>query len=477
MSPDFGPLSAVMAENSADRGTNFVNETFHTPGFGEDDFDISVLNFPAVSNNITHHTDTTQHFSQQQTLTHPLLGSMNIVYGQNSPTTVSCVPLNTMETDVAPKFPPQNFDVPDISITNSLNSTSDSVSCSVPSLYTMNGGHMDSMTSSNRLTTISHSEVSEQLGFQSATKINSPDSSNSTTSPSRESSEDSDDSLPLAQLALLKRQAEAPVIEETTPDVSTTTTTGKAKKTPKKKKKKDPNEPQKPVSAYALFFRDTQAAIKGQNPSATFGEVSKIVASMWDGLDPEHKSVYKKKTENAKKEYLKQMAAYRASLVSQAAIEDGSVLSDKPLMSRPIKQMNLHQSPPQGNMSPQMADNLGMMGHITMNTSSPPHATSPLHHPSPPNHNMGYTSPPQQYTQSNLVSIAPRPGMGHEMDGDMDCNMMPTMCVRMECTNPAIESPGWDNEYCSNECVVSHCRDVFTAWVSTRQGSNSFQVK
>ena len=46
---------------------------------------------------------------------------------------------------------------------------------------------------------------------------------------------------------------------------------GKKPKVQKKKKKKDPNEPQKPVSAYALFFRDTQAAIKGQNPSATFG--------------------------------------------------------------------------------------------------------------------------------------------------------------------------------------------------------------
>ena len=59
---------------------------------------------------------------------------------------------------------------------------------------------------------------------------------------------------------------------------------GKKQKAPKKRKKKDPNEPQKPVSAYALFFRDTQAAIKGQNPNATFGEVSKIVASMWDSL-------------------------------------------------------------------------------------------------------------------------------------------------------------------------------------------------
>lgn len=61
----------------------------------------------------------------------------------------------------------------------------------------------------------------------------------------------------------------------------------------KKKKKKDPNEPTKPVSAYALFFRDTQAAIKGQNPNATFGDVSKIVASMWDGLGEEQKQVRK----------------------------------------------------------------------------------------------------------------------------------------------------------------------------------------
>uniref|UniRef100_A0A3B3RTZ9 Thymocyte selection-associated high mobility group box n=1 Tax=Paramormyrops kingsleyae TaxID=1676925 RepID=A0A3B3RTZ9_9TELE len=100
-------------------------------------------------------------------------------------------------------------------------------------------------------------------------------------------------------------------------------TGSKKPKTPKKKKKKDPNEPQKPVSAYALFFRDTQAAIKGQNPSATFGEVSKIVASMWDGLGEEQKQTYKKKTETAKKEYLKQLAAYRASLVSQVTIRMG----------------------------------------------------------------------------------------------------------------------------------------------------------
>ncbi|XP_053909116.1 TOX high mobility group box family member 4 [Cuculus canorus] len=90
----------------------------------------------------------------------------------------------------------------------------------------------------------------------------------------------------------------------------------RAKPPKKPKKKKDPNEPQKPLSAYALFFRDTQAAIKGQNPNATFGEVSKIVASMWDSLGEEQKQVYKRKTEAAKKEYLKALDAYRAILTS-----------------------------------------------------------------------------------------------------------------------------------------------------------------
>jgi hypothetical protein len=75
------------------------------------------------------------------------------------------------------------------------------------------------------------------------------------------------------------------------PADQTLTKTQKKPKVQKKKKKRDPNEPQKPVSAYALFFRDTQAAIKGQNPNASFGEVSKIVASMWDALDSEHKNV------------------------------------------------------------------------------------------------------------------------------------------------------------------------------------------
>ena len=54
-----------------------------------------------------------------------------------------------------------------------------------------------------------------------------------------------------------------------------------------------------------------------RNPAASFGEVSKHVAAMWDAMDPDSKGAYKRRTEQAKKEYLRQLAAYRATLVSK----------------------------------------------------------------------------------------------------------------------------------------------------------------
>jgi len=45
------------------------------------------------------------------------------------------------------------------------------------------------------------------------------------------------------------------------------------------------------MRAYSLFFSDTQASIKAQNQQASFGEVSRIVATMWESLEPHEKAV------------------------------------------------------------------------------------------------------------------------------------------------------------------------------------------
>ncbi|KAK1878883.1 Thymocyte selection-associated high mobility group box protein TOX, partial [Dissostichus eleginoides] len=131
------------------------------------------------------------------------------------------------------------------------------------------------MSQQGQLSTINQSQLGLSGNSATHNSPSPPGSKSATPSPSSSAHEDdNDDGLRLVSVAE-KRPA--------TVDIS------KKPKTPKKKKRKDPNEPVKPVSAYALFFRDTQANIKAQNPNATFGEVSKIVASMWDGLGEEEK--------------------------------------------------------------------------------------------------------------------------------------------------------------------------------------------
>ncbi|XP_077961566.1 TOX high mobility group box family member 4b isoform X2 [Gasterosteus aculeatus] len=370
---------------------------------------------------------------------------------------------------------------------------------------------------------------------------------------------------------------------------------------PKKgKKAKDPNEPQKPVSAYALFFRDTQAAIKGQNPNAMFGEVSKIVASMWDSLGEEQKQVYKRKNEAAKKEYVKALTEYRAGHSSQVPIEvmdtspsppspppsaaaaaamasafaarstrsqqynpeentitnictsniildlpqvttrsrTGATKPQPPAPAPPnpptvakiiIKQTQL----PSGAVtvtainaatSPRQPPPLQQM----QGTSLPPRLQQMVHAQAPPplqakprgggggGGGAVAAPPPLQIkvvaasrqkdpraaiivtssAEAPAASSAVEVGQAGEvetgveevaeegMEVEVNVAAVPSatpaaasrnICVRAGCTRPAVESQDWDMEYCSNECVATHCRDVFMAWCAIR-GQNSTTV-
>ncbi|KAM9192317.1 TOX high mobility group box family member 3 isoform 2-T2 [Dugong dugon] len=303
----FGNNNNYMNMAEANHTLFAASETFHTPSLGDEEFEIPPITPPPESD--------------------PALGMPDVLL----PFQGLSDPLPSQGSEFTPQFPPQSLDLPSITISRNLveqdgvlhssglhmdqSHTQVSQYRQDPSLIMRSIVHMTDAARSGimppaQLTTINQSQLSAQLGLNLGgasmphTSPSPPASKSATPSPSSSiNEEDADES----NRAIGEKRA--------APD------SGKKPKTPKKKKKKDPNEPQKPVSAYALFFRDTQAAIKGQNPNATFGEVSKIVASMWDSLGEEQKQVYKRKTEAAKKEYLKALAAYRASLVSKAAAE------------------------------------------------------------------------------------------------------------------------------------------------------------
>ncbi|KAM9789553.1 thymocyte selection-associated high mobility group box protein TOX [Neosynchiropus ocellatus] len=259
------------------------------------------------------------------------------------------------------------------------------------------------LTQQGQLSTINQSQLS--LGGNSVTHNSpSPPGSKSAT-PSPSSSAHEDDNEDALRVSVAEKRP-------LSLDIS------KKPKTPKKKKRKDPNEPVKPVSAYALFFRDTQANIKAQNPNATFGEVSKIVASMWDGLGEEQKQVYKKKTEMAKKEYLKQLAAYRASLVSQTYSDpsdmkpphssSSSSSSTSMFTSKPPVYSG-HQGQHPHHLPPHQHPGMYMQYPHPSNLS---HAANPAlgpHHLPPPHSQMH----PQLQALSSR-GTAPRPSVPHQ---------------------------------------------------------------
>ncbi|KAJ0056309.1 hypothetical protein NL108_004582, partial [Boleophthalmus pectinirostris] len=304
-----------------------AGDTFHTPSLGDEEFEIPPITPPPETESGMGLSEVVSPYPGMSEHTHLHRGHL------------------------LPQFPPQSLELPSITISRNAmdqeggpGNNGQSVNVgpghmrqyqpnpamvmkSIINMHSPNG-----MMQRNQLSTINQSQINGQLSLNMGghnithTSPSPPASKSATPSPSSSINEDDQDDTTRVRekwkenylclldyivyncvhfLQMIGEKRPAPVDPSKKP------------KTPKKKKKKDPNEPQKPVSAYALFFRDTQAAIKGQNPNATFGEVSKIVASMWDGLGEEQKQVYKSKTEAAKKEYLKALAAYRASLVSK----------------------------------------------------------------------------------------------------------------------------------------------------------------
>uniref|UniRef100_A0A0N4Z6Y5 HMG box domain-containing protein n=1 Tax=Parastrongyloides trichosuri TaxID=131310 RepID=A0A0N4Z6Y5_PARTI len=73
----------------------------------------------------------------------------------------------------------------------------------------------------------------------------------------------------------------------------------------------------KNVSAYALYFRDVQENVRKKNPSASFGDISKIISLMWNQLPKEKRLEYKRRTDDRRKEELKKLAYNKVFAVIQ----------------------------------------------------------------------------------------------------------------------------------------------------------------
>lgn len=61
-----------------------------------------------------------------------------------------------------------------------------------------------------------------------------------------------------------------------------------------KKDKKDPAAPKRPLAPFMYFCQEERPKLKAQNPTASIGELGKILGEKWKALDPSAKAPFEK---------------------------------------------------------------------------------------------------------------------------------------------------------------------------------------
>lgn len=80
--------------------------------------------------------------------------------------------------------------------------------------------------------------------------------------------------------------------------------------TAKKGTKKDKEAPKRPLSAYMFFSRDQRERTKAENPTASFGEIGRILGATWKEMSESQKKPYIDMAERDKVRAETEKAAY-----------------------------------------------------------------------------------------------------------------------------------------------------------------------
>ncbi|XP_043263228.1 high mobility group protein 20A [Colletes gigas] len=90
---------------------------------------------------------------------------------------------------------------------------------------------------------------------------------------------------------------------------NTTNTTNRSKK--RKKAPRDATAPKQPLTGYFRFLNDRREKVRGENPTLSFAEITKLLASEWSTLPADQKQQYLDAAEQDKERYNREFSDYK----------------------------------------------------------------------------------------------------------------------------------------------------------------------
>ncbi|XP_050489581.1 high mobility group protein 20A [Bombus huntii] len=90
---------------------------------------------------------------------------------------------------------------------------------------------------------------------------------------------------------------------------NTTNTTNRAKK--RKKIPRDATAPKQPLTGYFRFLNDRREKVRTENPTLSFAEITKLLASEWSTLPADQKQQYLDAAEQDKERYNREFSDYK----------------------------------------------------------------------------------------------------------------------------------------------------------------------
>ncbi|XP_043511547.1 high mobility group protein 20A [Frieseomelitta varia] len=90
---------------------------------------------------------------------------------------------------------------------------------------------------------------------------------------------------------------------------NTTNTTNRAKK--RKKAPRDATAPKQPLTGYFRFLNDRREKVRSENPTLSFAEITKLLASEWSTLPADQKQQYLDAAEQDKERYNREFSDYK----------------------------------------------------------------------------------------------------------------------------------------------------------------------